>query len=139
MRNWSIRSVHVAVVIFLAKLRLGLSNRVLATLFHLDNRVVSYIISQVRKALFNDFVPCYVGLQHINREIAIKDKQKFASILHSNRPDQLIVIADTTYILVQKSSNIQVQRKSYCLHKHRNFVKCMILKTTVSLSSVAKK
>ena len=76
MRNSSIRSIHVAVAVFLAKLRLGLSNRVLATLFHLDNRVVSYIVSQVRKALINDFVPCYLGLQHINREIAIKDKQK---------------------------------------------------------------
>ena len=76
MRNWSIRSVHVAIVVFLTKLRLGLSNRVLATLFHLDNRVVSHIISQVRKALINDFVPYYLGLQHINRETAIKDKQK---------------------------------------------------------------
>ena len=76
IRNSSIRSIHVAVVVFLAKLRLGLSNRILATLFHLDNRVVSHIISQVRKALINDLLPYYLGLQHINRETAIEDKQK---------------------------------------------------------------
>ena len=49
------------------------------------------------------------------------------------------MIADTTYILVQKSSNNQMQRKSYSLHKHRNLVKLMILTTTVSLSSVCQK
>ncbi|CAF2876276.1 unnamed protein product, partial [Rotaria sp. Silwood2] len=133
MRNSSTRSVRVAVAVFLAKLRLGLSNRVLAILFHLDNkRVVSHIISQVRKALINDFVPYHLGLQHISREIAIEEHQtNIASILHSNKPDQLIVIADTTYIFVQKSSNNQVQRKSYSMHKHRNLVKPMILTTTI--------
>ena len=81
-----------------------------------------------------------MGLQHINRETAIEEYQtKIASILHSSELDQLILIADTTYILVQKSSDNQVQRKSYSLHKHRNLVKCMILPTTASLSSVAKK
>ena len=141
MRNSSIRSIRVAVAAFLAKLRLGLSNRILAILFHLDNkRVVSHIISQVRKALINDFVPNHLGLQHINRETAIEKHQtKIASILHSNKPDQLIVIADTTYIFVQKSSNNQIQRKTYSSYKHRNLVKPIILTTTVSFSSVVKK
>ena len=81
-----------------------------------------------------------MGLQHINRETAIEEYQtKIASILHSSELDQLTLIADTTYILVQKSSDNQVQRKSYSLHKYRNLVKCMILPATVSLSSVAKK
>ena len=76
IRSSSIRSIQVAVAVFLAKLLLGLSNRILATLFRLDNGVVSHVISQVRKALINDFVPYYLGLQHINRETAIVDKQK---------------------------------------------------------------
>jgi len=138
MRNSHVRSVRVAVAVFLAKLRLGLSNRVLAVLFNLENkRVVSHINNQVCKALMKDFVPYHLGLKHITRETAIEDHQTtIATILHTNKPNQLCVIADTTYLFIQKSSNNQLQRKSYSMHKHRNLVKPMILTTTVSLSSV---
>ena len=73
MRNSHVRSVRVAVAVFLAKLRLGLSNRVLAVLFNLENkRVVSHINNQVRKALMKSFVPYHLGLKHITRETAIE-------------------------------------------------------------------
>ncbi|CAF4152557.1 unnamed protein product, partial [Rotaria magnacalcarata] len=76
MRNSHVRSVRVTVAVFLAKLRLALSNRVLAALFHLDNeRVVSHIVRQVRTALMKDFVPFHLGLQHINRQTAIEQYQ----------------------------------------------------------------
>ncbi|CAF2876294.1 unnamed protein product [Rotaria sp. Silwood2] len=132
MRNSHVRSVRVALAVFLAKLRLALSNRILAVLFHLDNkRVVSHIISQVRKALMKEFVPYHLNLQHINRQTAIEEHQTaIATILHTNKPNQLCVVADGTYIFIQKSSNNQLQRKSYSMHKHRNLVKPMILTTT---------
>ncbi|CAF4659356.1 unnamed protein product, partial [Rotaria sp. Silwood2] len=132
MRNSHVRSVRVAVAVFLAKLRLGLSNRVLAVLFNLENkRVVSHINNQVRKALMKDFVPYHLGLKHITRQTAIEEHQTaIATILHTNKPDQLCVIADTTYLFIQKSTNNQIQRKSYSMHKHRNLVKPMILTTT---------
>jgi len=131
MRNSHVRSVRVAVAAFPAKLRLGLSKRVLAVLFNLENkRAVSHINNQVRKALMKDFVPYHLGLKHITRQTAI------ATILHTNKANQLCVIADSTYLFIQKSSNNQIQKKSYSMHKHRNLVKPMILTTTVSLSSV---
>ena len=135
MRNSHVRSVRVAVAVFLAKLRLALSNRVLAVLFHLDyKRVVSHIARQVRTALMEDFVPFHLGLQHINRQTAIEQHQTaIATILHTNKPNQLCVVADGTYLFIQKSSNNQLQRKSYSMHKHRNLVKPMILTATVSL------
>jgi hypothetical protein len=72
MRNSHTRSIRVAVAIFLAKMRLSLSNRVLAILFHLKNkRAVSHIINQVRIALMKDFVPAHLGLHHIDRATAI--------------------------------------------------------------------
>lgn len=84
-----------------------------------------------------DFVPHHLGLKHITRETAIKQHQTaIATILHTNKPNQLCDVADTTYLFIQKSSNNQCQRKSYSMHKHRNLVKPMILTTTVSLSSV---
>ena len=141
IRNSRVRSVRVAVAVFLAKLHLALSNRVLAVLFHLENkRVVSHIISQVRKALIKDFTPYHLDLQHINRQTAIEEHQTvIITILHTNKPNQLCVVADTTYLFVQKSSDNQLQRKSYSMHKHQNLVKPMILTTTVSLSSITRK
>ncbi|CAF4084367.1 unnamed protein product [Rotaria magnacalcarata] len=135
MRNSHVRSVRVTVAVFLAKLRLALINRVLAALFHLDNkRVVSHIVRQVRTALMKDFVPFHLGLQHINRQTAIEQYQTtIATILHTNKPKQLCVVADETYLFIQKSSNNQLQRKCYSMHKHRNLVKPMILTDTVSL------
>jgi hypothetical protein len=47
MRNSYVRSIRVALAVFLVKMRLGVSNRVLASLFHLKNkRVVSRIVLQ---------------------------------------------------------------------------------------------
>ena len=54
MNNSYIRSVRVALAVFLTKLRLGLSNRVLACLFHLKSkRTVSRVFHQVRNVHFN--------------------------------------------------------------------------------------
>jgi hypothetical protein len=120
---------------------LGLSNKVLAVLFHLDNkRVVSHIIGQVRKALMKDFVPLHLGFQHIDHQTAIDQHQTaIAKILHTSKPDQLCVVADATYLFIQKSIDNQFQKRSYSMHKHRNLIKPMILTTTVSLSSFINK
>ena len=72
MRNSQTRSIHVALAIFLTKMHLGLSNRVLAVLFHLkDKRAVSHIIGQVCQALIKDFVPLNLGFQHIGHQEAL--------------------------------------------------------------------
>jgi hypothetical protein len=116
---------------------LGLSNRVLAVLFQLNNRrVVSYIIGQVRKALMKDFVPFHLDFQYIDHQVAINQHQTaIATILHTTKPNQLCVVADATYLFIQKSIDNQFQRKLYSMHKHRNLVKPLTLTTTVSFSS----
>ncbi len=87
-----------------------------------------------------DFVPYHLGLQHISHRTAIQEHQTaIATILHTNKPDQLFVVADGIYLFIQKSSNNRLQRKSYSMDKHRNLVKPMILTTTVSLTSITKK
>ncbi|CAF4885433.1 unnamed protein product [Rotaria socialis] len=132
MRNSHTRSIRTAVAIFLAKMHLSLSNRLLAILFHIDNkRNVSHIISQVRIALMKDFVPAHLGLHHIDRVTAINQHQTaIATILHTTKPQQLCVVADSTYLFIQKSSDNKFQRRSYSMHKHRHLVKPMILTTT---------
>ncbi|CAF4564001.1 unnamed protein product, partial [Rotaria socialis] len=50
------------------------------------------------------FVPYHLGLKHITRETAIEQHQTaIATILHTNKPNQLCVIADATYLFMQKS------------------------------------
>jgi hypothetical protein len=102
-------------------MRLGLSNRVLSVLFHLKNkRVVSHIIDQVRTSLMKDFVPLHLGFQHIDHQSAIDHHQTItATILHTTQPNQLCIVADSTYLYIQKSTDNELQKKSYSLHKHR--------------------
>ena len=135
MRNDRLRSVRVALAIFLAKLRLGLSNRVLACLFRLaSKRSVSHICHQVRVVLMQDFVPNHVGFQHVLRETILAQHQTaVATELLTNGPDQVVLIADGTYFFCQKSSNSEFQRRTYSQHKRRHLVKPMIITATVSI------
>ena len=120
--------------VFLAKMRLSLSNQALVILFQLkDKRTVSHIISQVRAALMKDFVPLHLGFHHIDRATAIdKYQTAIANILYANGFQQPCVVADSTYLFIQKSSNNRFQRRSYSIHKRRHLIKPMILSTTVS-------
>ncbi len=136
MRETHIRSVRTALAVFLVKMRLGLSNRVLASLFHLtDKRAVSDIIHSVRLALIKDFTPHHIGLQHIDRQAVLDHHQTaIATELFTTNPNQLCILMDGTYLYIQKSSNNEMQRRTYSFHKHRHLIKPMIITTTVSLS-----
>ena len=129
------RTVRIALAIFLTKMRLGLSNSVLAVLFHLkDKRVISDIINQVRNALKKDFIGQNLGFQHLDRQTALKEHQSaVATTLLTNKPDQMVLVADATYLKCEKSTNNDLQRATYSLHKHYHLVKHMVLTTTVGL------
>ena len=137
MRNTHIRSVRTALAVFLMKIRLGISNRVLASLFHLTNkRIVSYIIRSVREALMKDFTPHHIGLQHIDRQTVLNHHQTaIATELFTTSPNQVCIVMDGTYLYIEKSSNNEMQRKTYSSHKHRHLVKPMLITTTVSFFS----
>jgi hypothetical protein len=96
MRNSSTRTIRVALAIFCAKMRLGLSNRVLDTMVHIqDKRVVSRIIHQVTDALSKDFAPHHIGFQHIGRQYVLKDHQTaIVNTLLTNDDQQVMVVMD---------------------------------------------
>ena len=83
IRNSNNRSVRVSVAIFCAKVRPGVSNDVLATMFHIyDKQAVSRIIHQVTNALINDFAPAHIGFGHISRYSVLEHHQTtFANAL----------------------------------------------------------
>jgi hypothetical protein len=136
MRNPNIRSIRVAIAIFCAKMRLGLSNHVLATIFHINRkRVVSRIVHQVTDALNKDFVPAHIGFRHISRQTVLQRHQTaIANVLFTDDIQQVVLVMDGTYLYVQKSSHNELQRRTYSLHKHRHLIKPMIITTTVRIA-----
>ena len=135
MRNSRTRSIRVATAVFLCKMRHGLSNRLLATLFFLKSkRSVSRVIHQVRQALMKNFVNRYLGLQHMDRSTVIdKHTTAVAKELLTHTDDQVCLVMDGTYLYIQKSSYHAFQRRTFSMHKHRNLVKAMIICTTVRI------
>ncbi|CAF2160544.1 unnamed protein product [Rotaria magnacalcarata] len=132
MHNSHNRSIRVAVAIFCAKMRLGVSNDVLATMFHMcDKRVISKIIHQTTNALIKDFAPAYIGFAHISRDSVLKSHQtELASALFTDDNQQVVVVMDGTYLFIQKSMYNELQRRTYSTHKHRHLIKPMIVTTT---------
>ncbi|CAF1025014.1 unnamed protein product [Rotaria magnacalcarata] len=66
------RSIRTAVGIYLCKLRLGISNRILPCMFQIaDKRTVSRIINSARQAIVKSFVPDNFGFGHVTREDVI--------------------------------------------------------------------
>ena len=135
LRSSSIRSVRVALAVYLSKLRLGVSNVVLATMFRLSGkRAVSRIAQQVRQTLINNFISHYIGFKHISREEVLSHHQTaIANKLLTTQPDQVCVALDGTYLYIQKSSNNLFQRRTYSIHKHRHLLKPMIITATVRI------
>ena len=104
IRNSSNRSIRTAVGILLCKLRLSLSNQLLAILFELpDKKTVSRTIESARTALISEFVPFNVGFNHISRrEIIDQHTTTIArQLMCDNDNDTAVLVIDSTYIYIQ--------------------------------------
>jgi hypothetical protein len=132
MRNTINRSIHTAVGCLLTKLRLGLSNNVLATLFSFsDKRIVGHILESARQSLVKDFVSNHLGFEHISRETIIRDHTRpLAKYLLTGGKDSVVLILDGTYIYCQKSACNLLQRRLFSMHKSRPLIKPMMCVAT---------
>lgn len=148
IRNSSYRSIRTSIALLLCKLRLGLSNELLAILFQLPNkRTVARAIKSTRSALMNLFVPKNVGFEHVSRdEIIHRHTSSIARKLLCD-DDTDIIVADGSYLYIQvrriysqvysfsifflqKTRNNEFQRKSYNLQKKRSLLKPMMIIST---------
>ena len=103
LKNSINRSPRCALACLLTKLRLGLSNAILATMLGIDNkRKVNDIIRSTRLALVKYFVPHYLGLAHISRqEIIKKHTSSIAAQLLTENRNPCILVLDGTYLYIQ--------------------------------------
>ena len=132
VRNTPARSTRTSLGIFLMKLRSGISNKLLSTLFNLTKSSVRRAVDSVRRSLMTSFVPQNLGLQHVTRESVITEHTRpLAQKLFGNESSsQVILVLDGTYIYIQKSNNFAFQRRSFSFHKGRPLMKPMIVVTT---------
>lgn len=113
-------------LMFLCKLKQGLSDDFLKLIFNYKSKqAVSLAISTIRYLMIR-FVPQNIGLNSITREQYIQQHvTEFANTLYNEEENVRKVIAciNGTYSYIEKSSNFQALRQSYCLHKGRHLVK----------------
>jgi hypothetical protein len=97
------RSIRNALGLFLTKLRLGISNKVLTTIFQFSNpKAVSRTLSTVRQAMLSEFVPRYLGFDNISRQDVINNySSPLATKLLSEKPNTVVLVVDGTYLYVQ--------------------------------------
>jgi hypothetical protein len=114
-------------LMFLCKLRQGLSDEFLRVMFSYPSRQdVSLTISKVRLSLLVRFVPENLGYGHITRDNFIAQHvSDFANQLYNHEPNipRAIAYIDGTYAKIPKSANFQIMRQSYCVHKHHTLLK----------------
>ena len=97
------RSFRNAVGLFLTKLRLGISNKVLTSIFQFANpQAVSRTLSTVRQAILSNFVPQYLGFNHISRQDVIHNRSSsLATRLLTDHSSTAVLVIDGTYLYVQ--------------------------------------
>lgn len=129
LRDSSLRSVRTCIGIFLTKLKSGMSNKLLSTIFNIGKDSIRRSVSPARKYLIDNFVPSNLGFQHVSREEVINTHTRpLAQSLFGNYLKPAILVVDGTYIYIQKK--FKFQRRSYNMHKHRNLVTPMVFVTT---------
>lgn len=73
VRDTPVRSRRTCLGIFLTKMKIGMSRKVLSTIFNISKDSIKRAISSVRRNLTQTFVPSNIGFHHITREEVTQD------------------------------------------------------------------
>lgn len=133
MRNSDERSKLQALTTYLFWIKTGLDQDTIGIHFEISQQQVSRYCEQARAALLKDFVQKNLGVYHLSRNEWIRHNSVIASklfIQNSVQKQQLIVVADGTYLFCQKSSNNTFQRKTYSQQKKTHLVKPFVVCAT---------
>lgn len=128
----NVPNAGLSLSIFLVKLRTGDSNERLSTLFKIPRSTLERYMDKARECLMNQFVPQYLGFNHMSvQEVAARNKiipeGLFGNPELAPEAKPAIIMCDATYIFVQNSSNYKFQKNTYSLQKLDNLVKPFML------------
>ncbi|CAC5381037.1 unnamed protein product [Mytilus coruscus] len=83
LRNSAVRSIRTCLAILLVKLRTGLSNTILGTLFSLKSYNIRRSVHSARESLIKNFVPSFLGFNHMSHSVfAQKDNSNCQNIVY---------------------------------------------------------
>ena len=123
--------------IYLMRFRRNDTYRALAYRFGVSVGTIAGYITRVRSCLTNSIVAEELGLTNSRRPSLVSNQSTFANILlkmnNEENQEKLIVVCDSTYIDVEKSSNYTFQKKSYYEPRKENTVKAFMIVTTNGL------
>ena len=108
IRDSTNRSIRTAIGILLCKLRLGLSNRVLASLLQLpDELAISRAIKNATGAVMSMFVPQNLGFNHISRRDIIEQHTSSITrdLMYDGKSDKATIVVDGTYVYIQVNNH----------------------------------
>jgi len=107
LRKNSSRTTKDALAMYLIKLRLNLPQTVIRIFFELPTQSkVSEAITAVSESLLRRFTPNFLGYRHLNENQLQDHQSEFLRRIFCLDPTANIIVADGTYIYVQKSSGI---------------------------------
>ena len=120
------RTIEECVAIYRYWLRKGIDQTSLAyTKLNSSQQHMSHYLQQTRRAITKDFVSFWLGASK-PREFFCSHKNNSVNSLHDLDDDDLVLIADGTYLRIEKSHNNDVQYQTYSGQK-----KCSLLKPFV--------
>ena len=108
IRDTHVRSMRTCIGIFLTKLKTGLSNKLLGTIFNISKDAVRKSVSSAREAVYKYFTPLYIGFQHISRnEVINLHTRPLAQTLFGNiENDTAILVIDGTYVYFKRATSL---------------------------------
>jgi hypothetical protein len=128
LRDSKNRTSRNALAIFFVKLRLNISQEVIAVLFGFPNQErVSETFNTVMEILYEKFVPLYLGFQHISRQEAKRHQSAFITGLHEIPEEALGLALDGSYLYIEKPSDFEAQRIFWSMQKLQCLVKPMMI------------
>ena len=128
LRNSPERKKSQVLPTYLFWMKTGLDYRTIASIFSLDEfQTVGHYCKQTRDSLLKNFVPKYLGANHLQRDEWLKHNSDIVKELITDNDNQFVIIADGTYCYCQKSNNNYFQRRSYSMQRKRHLVKPFVI------------
>jgi hypothetical protein len=125
------RSKSQALMTYLFRLKSGFGYKAISDIFSIDDfQNITNYCTQVRESLLQHFVPKNLGVNHLTRDEWTQQNTVISNELFNVNPNELVLIADGTYIFGNKSSDNSLQKKMYSVQKSRHLTKPFVVCTT---------
>ncbi|RNA19707.1 vacuolar sorting-associated 13c [Brachionus plicatilis] len=128
IKNTKNRTKEQLIALYRFWLRTGTKQYVIAKMFNKNTtqQHISKYLSQIREAIYQDFVPFFLGTEK-TREFYLKHNNLMVTELLELKNQELVIICDGTYTHIEKSFNNEMQYRTYSVQKSTSLIKPFII------------